>query len=280
MSLIFAMALLAAPAGVIVRPVANLYSAPASDSDVVSQAIYGSGVVLIEERDGWLKVQTPDRYSGWTPSTAVKRLGEHEKPYAADGIVAQVDSLFANLYLEPDVTRRQPLLTVPFETRLEVISQPEEEDRRWIGVRLPDGAEVWVQRGDVVLNPGPLDIGDVIALSKRFLGLPYLWGGSSSFGYDCSGYTQMLYRRLGVNIPRDSGPQAGWEGFARVERAELEPGDLVFFGKPGGKITHTGMYIGGGEFIHATAYKRPVVQVSRLDDPHWGELLAACRRLK
>jgi cell wall-associated NlpC family hydrolase len=66
-----------------------------------------------------------------------------------------------------------------------------------------------------------------------------------------------------------------------VEKEDLQPGDLVYFGKaPEKKITHTGMYIGGGEFIHATAHEKPVVQISRLDDPHWTEVYAAARRLQ
>jgi len=100
----------------------------------------------------------------------------------------------------------------------------------------------------------------------------------STFGFDCSGFTQMLCRRRGIAIPRDAAPQAAWEGMVPVERDRLEPGDLVFFGESPQQITHTGMYIGDGEFIHATAWQRPVVQVSRLDDPHWSQLLVACRR--
>jgi cell wall-associated NlpC family hydrolase len=90
----------------------------------------------------------------------------------------------------------------------------------------------------------------------------------------------MLFRQRGVTIPRDAGPQMRWEGFVKVERGELAAGDLVFFGASPEKITHTGMYIGGGEFIHATTWEKPVVQISRLDDPHWTALLVACRRLK
>ena len=87
-------------------------------------------------------------------------------------------------------------------------------------------------------------------------------------------------RQQGFIIPRDSGPQMRWERFVSVEKTALKPGDLLFFGSAPEKITHTGMYIGGGEFISATTWGKPVVQISRLDDPHWSGLLISCRRLK
>ena len=139
----------------------------------------------------------------------------------------------------------------------------------------------WVQRGDVTFDPKPASIDETIALARRFLGLPYTWGGTSSYGYDCSGFTQMLCRRRGAAIPRDARPQAEWGGVMAVEKEELQPGDLIYFGKgPEKRITHTGMYIGGGEFIHATAHEKPVIQISRVDDPHWVEAYAGARRLK
>lgn len=280
MSLAWLLTMLAAtmPGWVVVEPAANLHSRPCEEAEVVSQAIYGTNVELAGQEDGWVRVRTPDDYTGWAPLASL--LKREAGCYASGGRVAEVRNLFANLYRDPDVVRRRPLLTVPFETRLEVIGEPEEEDRRWIRVRLPDERAAWVQRGDVTLSRELLGIEQTIALAKRFLGLPYLWGGASSFGYDCSAFTQMLCRRRGVTIPRDSGEQARWEGVEAVERDELRPGDLVFFGASEERITHTGMYAGDGEFIHVTAYLRPVVQVSKLDDAHWSELLVACRRLK
>lgn len=274
---IFVMAMLAAalPNGVIVKPVANMYSRATEEADVVSQAIYGSNVAVIEEQGGWAKIRTADDYTGWLPAASFQR----RQPYAASGKVAQVESLFAHIYREPDVTKHQPLLTVPFEARLEVVADSGRAER-WLQVRLPDDRSGWVQRGDVTLAPRTLSIDEAIALAKRFLGLPYTWGGTSSSGYDCSGFTQMLCRRRGIGLPRDAGPQAGWSGSVSVTRNQLQPGDLLYFGKSPGKITHTGMYIGNGQFINATTWQRPMVKIDRLDDPHWTQLLVACKRIK
>ena len=279
MGIFFVLALLAGgePRATVVLPVANMYSAASEDSDVVSQAIYGANVGLLEDKDGWSRIRTPDDYTGWVPAACLRRT---ESPHAASGRVAEVRSLFAHLYREPDLTKHRPMLTAPFESRLEVVAEPETEEGRWLQLRLPDDRAAWVQRGDVAFDAPKLSIDATIALAKRFLGLPYTWGGNSSYGYDCSGYMQMLCRRRGYNLPRDAQPQADWSGMMAVERAGLQPGDLLYFGSSVKKITHTGMYIGGGDFIHATRYARPVIQISRLDEPHWTELLVACRRIK
>lgn len=280
MVLLIAMALLAADTPAVVSlPVANMYSGATVQADVVSQAIYGSKVLLLEETPGWAKVRTPDDYTGWMPETSFRRAAKREKLYASEGRVAQVGALFANLYREPNVTRHQPVLTLPFEARLEVIAEPA-DNQRWLEVRLVHGSPAWVQRGDLIFDPQALPIPGLIAFSKRFLGLPYLWGGTSTFGYDCSGFTQMLCRRRGITIPRDAQPQADWSGVVTVSRQNLEPGDLLYFGKSDKKITHTGMYIGNGEFINATTNDQPIVQIDRLDDAPWTTLFVAARRLK
>jgi cell wall-associated NlpC family hydrolase len=282
MSLLLALVLMfsSQPRGVVVNPVANMYSAPREESDVVSQAIYGTNVVMEEEKQGWAKVRTADDYTGWMPLASLRPLSPSEAAYASVGRVAQVESLFANLYREPDVTKHQPLLTVPFETRLEAVSEQGGEEGRWLAVRLPDGRSAWVQRGDITFDAKPLSIAQAIALSQRFLGLPYMWGGTSSFGYDCSGFVQMLVRRRGVIMPRDADLQANWTGALPVKRKKLKPGDLLFFGESAEKVTHTGMYIGHRKFVHATTHGHPVIQISKLSNQPWKKLLVACRRVK
>jgi cell wall-associated NlpC family hydrolase len=191
-----------------------------------------------------------------------------------------VENPFANVYSEPNVTKHQPVLTLPFAARLEVISEPENNGGRWLEVWLADGRTAWIQRGDVSLNPRPLSIEQTIDLAKRFLGFTYLWGGTSSFGFDCSGFTQMLVGRRGIVMPRDADLQAAWAGVVPVKRSKLQAGDLLFFGESSQKITHTGMYIGHGQFIHDSTHEHPGVQIGRLADQPWTHLLVACRRLK
>lgn len=88
--------------------------------------------------------------------------------------MARVESLFANIYREPNVTRQRPLITVPFETHLEVTAEAP-DNTRWLKVRLPDYDSGWLQAGDVSFDTEPLSMDAAIALSRRFLGLPYTW---------------------------------------------------------------------------------------------------------
>ncbi|MGC9292178.1 MAG: NlpC/P60 family protein [Acidobacteriaceae bacterium] len=264
-------------------PVANMFSGPSADTDVVSQAIYASNVDALEEKPGWIKIRTPDDgYIGWVSRADLLAL-DGKPDYATTGEVAEVEELRAHLYRDPDLTLHAPLLTLPFESRLEVVL--EKPGGRWLQVRLPDGRLAWVQRGDVTLYPngaevpkGSMSIPEMVQFSQRFLGLPYTWGGRSSFGYDCSGFVQMLMRQRGYSIPRDADVQAAWSGFVPVKLSQLRAGDVLFFGH-NGKITHTGMYIGHGKFIHATVHEHPVIQISQLN-AYWRKLLVAQRRVK
>ena len=271
------MALFAAalPNAVVLQPAANMYSRPSEDADVVSQAIYGANVGLLEQKEGWAHIRTADDYTGWTPL----KLLLPGKAYAVSGRVAEVQSLFAHIYREPSVTRHAPLITIPFETKLEVVAEPNDQPR-WLQVRLPDDRSGWVQLGDVAFDVKPLDIPAMLQLARRFLGLPYTWGGTASFGYDCSGFAQMLCRRRGISLPRDAQPQADSRGAVPVERKDLAPGDLLYFGSSPKKITHTGVYMGDGRFIDATTHETPMVRIDDLNDPYWTKLLVAIRRVK
>jgi cell wall-associated NlpC family hydrolase len=288
---------------VVVVSVANMYSHPSDKSDVVSQAIYGSNVKLLVARGEWSRIQTSDRYRGWVPSRHLRTILVGEG-YATSGPTVQVESLFANVYDDPDITRHKPIVTIPFETKLEIAPEPQAGEKKttaktdqakkvqarkgpekkipegWLQVRLPDQRNAWIQAGDVISDPKPLSIPESIELGKRFLGIPYLWGGRSSFGFDCSGFTQMLVRARGINMPRDADQQAAWSGVTAIERKDLRAGDLLFFGSSAKSITHTGMYIGDGQFIQDTTNEHPVVQISRLDDEPWTQQLVACRRVK
>jgi len=263
---------------VVAKPVVNMYSKPTADSDVVSQTLYGTGVLTFEKQGDWYNIHTADGYKGWVAAADMRALDGTE--YAPEGKSVRVTGLDVNVYRDPDVTRHAPVIKLPWEARLEVAPAPPEDSARWLKVKLVDGDTAWIQRGDVSAKLSPLTIDETLKLAREFLGVTYTWGGVSSIGFDCSGFTQMLERQRGIVMPRDADLQAAWSGVAAVERKDLKPGDLLFFGGSAAKITHTGMYIGNGEFIHDTTHDHPGVQISRLDDKPWTTLLVAARRVK
>jgi len=263
---------------VVSRPVANMYKSATADSEVTSQVLYGTGVRSLEKQGDWINIRTADGYSGWIASADANATNGSSR--ASGGKLVRVTALSANVYREPDVTEHAAVLRLPWESILEVAADSPKDDARWLKVRLVDGQTAWVQHGDVEEKGAPLSIEETLRVARRFLGTTYTWGGTSSFGFDCSGFTQMLVRQRGIEMPRDADLQAGWSGVMSVDRKDLQPGDLLFFGSNASRITHTGMYLGRGEFIHDTTHDHPGVQISRIDDMPWTKLLVATRRVK
>jgi len=267
---------------VVVVAVENMYSAADADADVVSQATLGQVVGVLEKKAGFARVRTPDRYEGWIPGSAILEYADPAAPrYARRGRVVEVTSLMANVYREPDVTTARPRAQAPLATRLEVAGEGPGE--RWLSVSLPGGGKGYVQRGDVrevdAGAPPPRGSGEqIVATARRFLGVPYLWGGMTARGIDCSGLASRAYHANGIEIPRDADLQFLDPGARRVERGELQPGDLLFFGSDPKSISHVGLYLADGHFINATTYETPVVREDRLDDPHWSALYQGARR--
>ena len=272
----------AAREAVVVVSVENMYSAPNDAADVVSQATLGQTVGVLEVWGSFVRVRTPDAYEGWLPAAAiVPYSGGDAARYAGSGRVAEVTSLMANVYRDPDVTSARPLVLAPLATRLAVTADGPGE--RWLVLRLPDGTTGYVQRGDVKpvdpqAAPRRGTPEELAATARRFLGVPYLWGGMSVQGLDCSGFVSQIYRANGVVLPRDADLQFEDPNAAPVERSTLQAGDLVFFGRDARHITHVGMSLGGARFINATTYETPVVREDTLDDPHWSSIYQGARR--
>lgn len=250
--------------------VTNMYEKADANSPVVSQAIYATPVKILNKQHGFALVQTADSYQGW--------VNEHElvfRSILANARMAKVKNLFANIFQDASISNHQPMLTVPFGTMLPLVKIASED---WLAVQLADGKTGWVQAADFTIDPQPMSMTDMLALSHIFVGIPYLWGGVSSYGFDCSGFVQMLYKQIGVFLPRDTNIQVYWPGFKEVTKEELQPGDILYLGFDK-KVSHTGVYLGNHLFVNATTEGKPMVQVSDVRLPHWQKLYIIARRV-
>jgi cell wall-associated NlpC family hydrolase len=111
----------------------------------------------------------------------------------------------------------------------------------------------------------------VVAIALQYLGVPYVWGGASPSGFDCSGLTMYAYAKVGVSLPHNAAMQYGMG--TPVSRSQLAPGDLVFFNG----LSHVGMYIGGGRFVHAP-HTGDVVKISSLSEYWYAATYVGARR--
>jgi peptidoglycan endopeptidase LytE len=128
----------------------------------------------------------------------------------------------------------------------------------------------------VPLRPVNLTLGQrIVAEAMRFLGVPYVWGGASPAGFDCSGLVQYVFAQLGISVPRTASGQ--WSVGSYVPRSQLSPGDVVFFDTLGG-VSHVGIYIGDGRFIDAPDVG-DTVQISNLNDAYWSSRYIGARWL-
>ncbi|MBC7809132.1 MAG: C40 family peptidase [Akkermansiaceae bacterium] len=239
------------PIRTVTHNVVHLCETPTNSSEMVSQLLMGQTVRIVREENGWSYVEGEDTYRGWADN---RWLGELVTDELEPVVVP-----FADLRIEPDF--HAPLrLRVPMFARLRIESATE---GGWIEVSTPDRAiRGYLHGASNAFRPlasVPLENKTEVAavFSQSFLGTPYLWGGSSSFGLDCSGFVQYCHQMVGITLRRDADIQRDDPRFvsapvANVAEAgrDLLPGDLVFFGKPD-RITHVGMHLAGNTFIHS-----------------------------
>ena len=268
-------------------------------AELGDQALMGTVVEVLGKEGYWVKVKTPEPYTAWVTDMGLVPMTDKEiKDYLeAPKYICTVP--YSHVYEEPSLKSgivsellMGDIVRIMYKTITHTHGRYKgyEEGRavltrKFVGVVLPSGKTGYVPAGDVdvfyrwakerkAASKDPRSFArDIEATTRQFLGVPYLWGGTSIKNVDCSGLTRSVFFSNGVLLPRNASQQGRigadvrlFNASGEVDWSALEPGDLVFWGREAteeapAKATHVGIYIGGGRFIHSSQ----VVRISSLD---------------
>lgn len=243
--------------GLINLSVVNLRSNPKHSAELVSQAIMGTPVKVLNKNSSWYQIQTPDKYIAWVDASALNLRTKEEMAVWRN---ASRVIFLPHFQVVKDEKGQETITDLVAGSILEV----QNESSKYLYLKLPDERKVRLNKLECIdFDEWKLkelkDPTKLTQLAKEFMGRPYLWGGTSSKGVDCSGFVKSVYFMNGIILARDASLQFLHGDTISPEQGfmKLSEGDLVFFGRKATeetsqKVTHVGMYMKGGEFIHSS----------------------------
>lgn len=250
------------------------------------QALMGTVVEIIGEHGYWRHIVSPEPYTAWVNDMGIVEMTEEEINDYIDCLKYICITDFTHIYAEPSLESERVsdfvmggLVRSLFNSKGKPL-----KSGKFVACILPSGKFGWVLRSDVMdfdewVASRDMSADSIINTAFNFLGVPYMWGGTSIKHVDCSGLTRCVFYMNGILLPRNASQQA--RTGVPVGLDELEPGDLLFFGTPADgvspeRISHVGIYMGDGVYIHSSQ----VVRISALDpeDEDYGGRQPLCAR--
>lgn len=219
---------------------------PGEHAEMVTQLLFGEVFSILQEADKWTQIKSHyDQYEGWIDSKLVETLSPAQVSKWDEAEKWIVPGPFIKVICEDDNSTH----FLPGGSAIHFNT----EDRHSFQI----GHRVFYLSGNYNIDKPSANLNEI---SKAFMNAPYLWGGRSFYGLDCSGFVQVVYKIAGHQLPRDASQQVDLgTNVSFVEEAQV--GDLAFFDNEEGHITHVGMCLGGGRIIHASGR----VRIDKLD---------------
>jgi len=228
-------------------------------SELVTQATGGTPLNILKKSGSWFLVQTPDRYIGWIDGGGITRIDD----ITLVSFLQDKKVIFTEVYGFSLSEPEKDAVRISDVVGGNIFKLVGESDLFW-EVQYPDGRKAYIDKAKAELYSSWLqrqqyNFEELINIAFQLNGIPYLWGGTSAKGVDCSGFTKTVYFLNGMLLPRDASQQAliGALVEEKGDFSSLQPGDLLFFGKAATdstteKVVHVGMWIGEMKFIHAS----------------------------
>ena len=249
--------------GIINLSVANIRSEPRHPAELATQAMLGTCVNVLKEKNGWYLIQTPDKYISWVDDDGIALVTKEELIVWKNAEKVIVTNDFSSVYYSAD-DKSAKLSDVVKGNILKLLNSRS----GFSNIEFPDGRIGFIKSSEVKIyknwSEGTVASKEnILSSAQEFMGLPYLWGGTSIKGVDCSGFTKTVYFLNGVILPRDASQQVNVGELVETNDSfeNLVPGDLLFFGTKGNenkkeRITHVAIYIGEGQYIHSSGRVR------------------------
>lgn len=250
--------------GLVRVSVANVRGKPSHAAEMVTQTLLGWPVRILKEQSGWFLVHTePDGYLGWIEDLQLTRVtADERREWEGTSRVIAISPY--SVMREAPEANADPVADLVIGAILRSTGSLGE----WTHVLLPDGRRGFVRASEVQeyeswkASRAPI-AASIERTARQFMGVPYLWGGTSVKGFDCSGFAKTVFRLNGIELPRDTDQQAqvGTPVPIDADYTQVRKGDLLFFGTAATadrpeRISHVGIYLGEGEFIHESGLVR------------------------